>query len=167
MRRRPIGVLAVMLAVPVLLQAGEVPLRSTLGAAQQLFYDGRYAEAAQASTKLCTTDVTGLPACELRTAALHFVLRRAMGDSTDSKKAFAACGACPDLLADFLAETSRSTEVARARLKMVPGEEATLFFLGKLDLNYVWLQLGTLGRNTGWDEYWEARHSPDGVLQVN
>jgi hypothetical protein len=26
-------------------------------------------------------------------------------------------------------------------------------FFGKLDLNCVWLQLGPLGRKTGWDEY--------------
>ena len=28
-----------------------------------------------------------------------------------------------------------------------------MFFLGKLDLNYVWLQLGTIGRKTGWSEF--------------
>jgi len=42
-----------------------------------------------------------------------------------------------------------------------------LFFLGKLDLNYVWLQLGPLRRKTGWDEYWEARRSLDAVLKAN
>jgi hypothetical protein len=49
--------------------------------------------------------------------------------------------------------------IARARLEVDPGDEQMLFFLGKVDLNYVWLQLGTLGRKTGWDEYWEARRS--------
>lgn len=39
-----------------------------------------------------------------------------------------------------------------------------LFLLGKLDLNYVWLQLGTLGHRTGWDECWEGRRSLDAVL---
>ena len=42
-----------------------------------------------------------------------------------------------------------------------------MFFLGKIDLNYVWLQLGTLGRKTGWDEYWEARRSLDHALRMN
>jgi len=42
-----------------------------------------------------------------------------------------------------------------------------LFFLGKLDLNYVWLQLGPLHRKTGWDEYWEARRSLDALLRQN
>jgi hypothetical protein len=55
----------------------------------------------------------------------------------------------------------------RARLEIHPDDEDTLFFLGKLDLNYVWLQLGTLGRKTGWDEYWEARRSLDRVLRMN
>ena len=41
------------------------------------------------------------------------------------------------------------------------------FFLGKLDLNYVWLQLGPLGRRTGWDEYWEGRRSIDAVLKAH
>jgi hypothetical protein len=31
-------------------------------------------------------------------------------------------------------------------------------------LNYVWLQLGTLGHKTGWDEYWEGRRALDTVL---
>ena len=39
--------------------------------------------------------------------------------------------------------------------------------LGKLDLNYVWLHLGTIGRKTGWNEYWEARRSLDAVLKRN
>jgi hypothetical protein len=42
-----------------------------------------------------------------------------------------------------------------------------LFLLGKIDLNYVWLQLGTRGRKTGWDEYWAARTSLDQVLERN
>ena len=42
-----------------------------------------------------------------------------------------------------------------------------MFFLGKLDLNYVWLELGLLGHKTGWDEYWEARKSLDAVLKSN
>jgi hypothetical protein len=48
-----------------------------------------------------------------------------------------------------------------------PKDETALFFLGKLDLNYVWLQLGLLGHKTGWDEYWEARHSLEAVLKLN
>ncbi len=52
-------------------------------------------------------------------------------------------------------------------LKANPADETALFYLGKLDLNYVWLQLGLLGKKTGWDEYWEARKSLDAVLKAN
>ena len=55
--------------------------------------------------------------------------------------------------------------MARARLAASPADDEALFYLGKIDLNYVWLQLGPLGRKTGWDEYWEARKSLDAVLK--
>jgi hypothetical protein len=70
-------------------------------------------------------------------------------------------------MAAFLDETARGQALARRRLAADPGDEVALFFLGKLDLNYVWLQLGTLGRKTGWNEYWEARRSLDAVLKAN
>jgi hypothetical protein len=138
-----------------------------LEAAQAMFYNGRYADAASATTTLCTTDVATLDACELRTSALLFQLRRAIDNAPDKDKAFKACAACPELLSTFVAETRRGQEIARARLKANPDDHDVLFLLGKLDLNYVWLQLGTLGRKTGWDEYWEARRSLDQVLQQN
>jgi hypothetical protein len=138
-----------------------------LEAAQRMFYNGRYADAASVTTDLCTPDVDALAACELRTSALLFQLRRALGDSPDKEETFTRCEPCAELLATFVAETRRGQEIARARLKVHPQDEATLFFLGKLDLNYVWLQLGTLGRKTGWDEYWEARRSLDKVLLQN
>jgi hypothetical protein len=166
MRRDVMTVLVVMLAVPSLLQANESTMSPARGAAQQMYNDVRSPHAAAAAAKLCTTDVAALAACELQTSALHFMIRRGMGDASDRKRAFAACRECPDILADFLADTKRSTDVARTRLKSAPDDEETRFLLGKLDLNYVWLQLGTLGRKTGWDEYWEARHSLDDVLEA-
>jgi hypothetical protein len=66
-----------------------------------------------------------------------------------------------------VAETRQAQAIARARLGEAPGDEETLFLLGKLDLNYVWLQLGIVGRKTGWDEYWEARRALDKVLKQN
>ena len=67
----------------------------------------------------------------------------------------------------FLAETTLGRDAARARLAANPADQEALFFLGKLNLNYVWLQLATIGRKTGWKEYWEARKSLDAVLAVN
>jgi hypothetical protein len=138
-----------------------------LTAAQTMFYNGRYAEAAAAAADLCTPAVTALPACEVRSSALLFQLRRLIGDASDREKAFKQCEECSALFATFVADTRQAQGIARAYLKTHPGDADALFFLGKLDLNYVWLQLGTLGRKTGWDEYWEERHSLDQVLKLN
>ena len=67
----------------------------------------------------------------------------------------------------FTADLHHGQALARERLKTSPNDEEALFFLGKLDLNYVWLELGLLGHKTGWDEYWEARKSLDAVLKQN
>jgi hypothetical protein len=144
--------------------ADEAP---ALDDAQRMFYNGRYADAVAVTATLCTSEVNALAACELRTSALLFQLRRAIGDASDKQKAFAACDACPELLSVFIAETRRVQAIARERLATHPDDHETRFVLGKLDLNYVWLQLGTLGRKTGWDEYWEARRSLDQVLKQN
>ena len=137
----------------------------SLDDARRSFYGGRYDAAATLTLELRTEDPENLAAYELRTSALLFQLKAALGDQRDKEKAFKACQICPDLLAAFLDDTARGQAVARARLRADTGDEEGLFFLGKLDLNYVWLQLGTLGRKTGWDEYWEARRSLDAVLK--
>ena len=90
-----------------------------------------------------------------------------MGDSEDRDKAWTMCAACPELLTAFIADTERGRSLARARLQKNPNDDTALFLLGKIDLNYVWLQLGTRARKTGWDEYWEARTSLDTVLERN
>lgn len=140
----------------------------TLEDAQRSFYSGHYADAAALSVSLCAAGTDNdLEACELRTSSLHFQIRRAMGDSTDRDRAWTGCATCPDLLSVFIADTNRARALARTRLQQNPDDEAALFLLGKIDLNYVWLQLGTRGRKTGWDEYWEARTSLDKVLERN
>jgi len=70
-------------------------------------------------------------------------------------------------MASFMTDLHHGQELARSRLKAKPTDEEALFFLGKLDLNFVWLELGLLGHKTGWDEYWEARKSLDAVLKQN
>lgn len=135
--------------------------------AQRLFYSGRYDAAAALTADSCSSHADDLAACELRTSALLFQIKRALGDAKDKGQAFKLCAVCPEIMSSFLADTARGRAVARARLQADPRDEATLFLLGKLDLNYVWLQLGTLGRKTGWDEYWEARRSLDKVLKQN
>ena len=140
---------------------------ATLEDAQRSFYSGRYEDAAALSLPLCAAGADDLEACELRTSSLHFQIRRAMGDSSDREKAWTMCAACPELLSAFIADTDRARSLARARLQKNPNDDTALFLFGKIDLNYVWLQLGTRARKTGWDEYWEARTSLDTVLERN
>ena len=137
----------------------------TLADARRAFFDARYSEAAALAQSLEAQAPDDLAACELRTAALLFQLKATIGDEPDRDKALAQCQTCAPLLASFLAAKSRGQAVARARLAASPADDEALFYLGKIDLNYVWLQLGPLGRKTGWDEYWEARKSLDAVLK--
>jgi hypothetical protein len=138
----------------------------TLDAAQLLFYNARYGEAAEMALAVRTAQPDDLAASELRTSALHFQIKRAIGDPPDKAKALAACAICPDILTAFADETARGLAIARARLAADPKDLSAMFFIGKLDLNHLWLHLGTLGRKTGWDEYWEARKSLDAVLEA-
>jgi hypothetical protein len=142
----------------------------TLQGAQRFFYNGDYDKAAAATYALCAERPDDLDACELQTASLHFQIKKALaqtGHRGNKTTAWDACAACPALMSAFVAETGRGQAFARARLKLRPHDQKTLFFLGKVDLNYVWLQSGTLGRKTGWDEYWEARRSLDQILRMN
>ena len=157
---------AVVMAIPAI-GNGETSDGQALHAAQTMFYNGRFAEAAAATSERCTAAAMDLAGCEVRTSALLFQMRRAIGEPQDKEKAWAECAACPGLLAIFVAETRQAQVVARTYLKSHPDDVETLFYLGKLDLNYVWLHLGTLGKKTGWDEYWEARRSLDQVLKTN
>jgi hypothetical protein len=142
---------------------------ASLEGAQRLFYNGDYDAAAAVSRRLCEARPDDLDACELRTASLLFQIKKALRETgaSDKPTAWSLCAACPALVSTFLTETSRAQAFARAGLKIHPDDEEMLFFLGKVDLNFVWLQLGTLGRKTGWDEYWEARRSLDHVLRIN
>lgn len=140
---------------------------SPLEHAQRAFYNARYDLAAAATLAPCSADIDALTACELRTAALLFQIRRALGTSADKEKAWKQCAICPGLMSDFEVALARGQALARARLQTHRDDLATLFLLGKIDLTYVWLQLGTLGRKTGWGEYWEGRRALDRVLKAH
>jgi hypothetical protein len=137
----------------------------TLEYAQWAFYNAQYQAAATVTLAQCSGGADSLAACELRTAALLFQIRGVLGDTADKDRAWKRCVACPDLMSAFEAALARGQALARARLEAHPGDHVSLFLLGKLDLNYVWLQLGTLGRKTGWREYWEGRRALDEVLK--
>jgi hypothetical protein len=141
--------------------------RPTLAGAQRLFYNARYEAAAALTLALRSSQPADLASYELRTSALLFQLKALLEERPDKHDALRNCAPCPDLIAEFLADIHRGQHLARTTLRSTPGDEAALFFLGKLDLNYVWLQVGPLRRKTGWDEYWEARRSLDAVLTHN
>jgi hypothetical protein len=139
--------------------------------AQHLFYNAQYAEAADLALALRESETHDLANDELRTSALLFQLKALLeipGSKEGNKKnALTRCTTCPALMDAFFADVRHGQALARETLRTSPGDEVALFYLGKLDLNYVWLQLGPLRRKTGWDEYWEARHSLDAVLKAN
>jgi len=143
----------------------------SLADAQRLFYNAHYKEAADLALTLRASGGQDLANDEVRTTALLFVLRGLLDgqDARDGDKATALkkCTACPAVLEAFNADLHHGQALARARLATDPNDKVALFYLGKIDLNYVWLQLGLLGKKTGWDEYWEARHSLDAVLKTN
>jgi len=137
--------------------------------AQRLFYNARYEAAGTLALGLRVPDVDDLANDELRSSALLFQLKALLepGLDKDTDRALKNCATCPDLIAAFLADVRHGQHLARTILQSTAGDESALFFLGKLDLNYVWLQLGPLHRKTGWDEYWEARRSLDAALKQN
>ena len=145
----------------------DLPATATLVAAQELFYNGQYEAASALTVLLCGSTGDDLAACELHTATLLFQIKRELRGPEGKSKDVKTCAVCPELLAAFLAHTTKSQAVARARLDAAPDDEETRFLLGKIDLNYVWLHLGTLGRKTGWKEYWEGRRALDAVLKRN
>jgi hypothetical protein len=147
------------------LRGDAAPARTPLDEAYHLFYSGRYEAAAAQALEIRTLDPGNLAASELRASALHFQIRRALGEPKDRDKAWKACTVCQELMPLFLEEFAVGQAAARARLVKDPVDDEAQFFLGKIDLNYVWLQLATIGRKTGWKEYWEARKSLDAVLK--
>jgi hypothetical protein len=157
-----------LLAAALLLAAAPAFAQApTLDAAQRLFYNARYADAAAMALDVRVSQPEELAAYELRTSALHFQIKRAIGDPADKAKALAACAICPDIMTAFADETAKGLAIARARLVANPKDLDAMFFVGKLDLNHLWLHLGTLGKKTGWDQYWEARRYLDEVLKAD
>ena len=159
-----------LLVATVLAAVSPVSARAdgpALADAQRAFFNARYQAAADLALELQASDAEALAPYEVRTSALHFQLRDALGQHADKGQAFKRCVACPDLLKAFLSDTKKGQLLARSRLLKDPADDDALFFLGKLNLNYVWLHLETLGRRTGWSEYWEARRSLDAALKDN
>jgi hypothetical protein len=152
-------------------QSTQAP-EQTLRDAYRLFYNARYEEAAALAMSLRASGTQDLENDEVRTSALLFQLRGLLNgqdarDNDNKSEVLKRCAKCPEVRAAFMADLHHGQALARTRLKTTPTDEEALFFLGKLDLNFVWLELGLLGNKTGWDEYWEARKSLDALLKQN
>jgi len=164
------SVICCLLAVAGYVLSGvQTPVRESaeLAAARHLFYSARYTDAAKAAEPLTLQGGEALAAFELRTSALHFQVKRLLGDAPNKAKALKTCADCQPLLDAFIKDVNAGKLLARSILKTKPQSEEVTFYLGKLDLNYVWMQLSTLGKRTGWSEYWNARRSMDAVLKIN
>lgn len=161
----PLAQVGAQTSPPSTLEVASADRSRTLDEARWAFYNAHYQTAAAATLEPCAAGVDGPAACELRTAALLFQLKRALGEVKDKKKALKDCVSCPELLSAFEVARTQGQALARATLEENPDDPVALFLLGKLNLNYVWLHLGTLGRKTGWGEYREARRSLDEVLK--
>lgn len=135
--------------------------------AQDAFYNARYEDAAAQALVLRADAPADLALYELRTSALLFQVKRLLGDDKRKKDELRTCVPCPALLAEFASDTAAAQTLARARLLADPLDDEARFFLGKILLNHVWLQLGPLGRRAGLSEYREARRSLDAVLVRN
>jgi tetratricopeptide repeat protein len=145
---------------------------ATLDEATHLFYNARYRDAAEQAARVHPADSDEeLARDEVWSTALLFQLRRLLepGDrkSGEAQRSVDRCAPCLDLVTAFMTTTAHGQQLARKRIQAKPNDETALFFLGKLDLNYIWLQLGTLLHKTGWNEYWEARRSLDAVLKMH
>jgi hypothetical protein len=158
------SMVALAIAVNLCMSAGVEAESPTFSDAQSLFFNARYAAASDLALELRTAEPDDLAIWELRTSGLLFQLKAVLGDHPDKGEALKKCVPCPGLLTAFMSDTREGLALARARVQSAPDDVTARFFLGKINLNYVWLQLGTLGRRTGWDEYWEARRSMDAVL---
>jgi tetratricopeptide (TPR) repeat protein len=160
--------LAVLAGVPV--AALQQP--SPLDDAKRLFYNAQYRASAGMALEFSPSNSDEeLARDELRTSALLFQIRGLLEPPDRSKSArttaFERCGPCPELVAALTTDVAHGQQLARRRIEANANDETALFFLGKLNLSYVWLQLGPLHRRTGWHEYWEARRSLDAVLKLN
>jgi tetratricopeptide (TPR) repeat protein len=145
--------------------AQSAPATTPIDEAQRHLYSARFEEAAATAARLIAAEPDNLAAYEVRTSALHFQIRRLVGDSKDKKTALARCTDCPALLAAFLDDVNRGRAVARERIAKDAMDHEASFFLGKLDLSYLWLQLSTVDRKTGWKEYWEAKKVLEDLIE--
>ena len=98
-----------------------------LADAMRLFYTGRYEDAAAMALELRAEDDADLASYELRSSALLFQIRRAIGEPKDKEKALKQCAPCASLMSEFRTEIDKGRERARERLKSDPKDVTARF----------------------------------------
>jgi len=136
-----------------------------LSAAKHAFYSARYEDAAARAADTLERHPESLEAYDILTSALLFDLKRSLGDDHRGRKALDTCTDCQARLDRFFDQTQRGIELARTHLAADVSSDTALFFLAKLELNYLWMQNGVLGRRTGWKEYRESRRLLASLLE--
>ena len=157
------GHIAALLSAVVLMGPGRVDASNMHDA----FYGARYDEAAQAALTRTVDDPGDLDAYDVRSSARLFQLKAVLDHVSNKEQALRQCRECAVWLDECAAASASGLRVARARLEADPADETAKYFVGKLNLNYLWLQLGPLGKKTGWSVYWDARRALDAVLASN
>lgn len=142
----------------------------SLEMAARLYFNGLYDASADMALRLRDFAPEDLAAYEQRTSALHFQLKRELAAISirirDRKRALRECRRCQELADIIKVDVADGRAIAHARLKANPKDVDALFYLGKLNLTYVWLHNDTLGQRAGIGEYREARRVLDDVLEL-
>jgi GNAT superfamily N-acetyltransferase len=146
--------------------AGAAPSSDTapsLETAKHHFFNAHFETAVEVTRVLEVAHPDDLAIHEMRSSALLFQLKRLL-EPRGRKVPLNECPTCPALIEEFTDDFHHARALAHTKVAAAPDDVDAKFFLGKLNLNYIWLQLGPLGKKTGWKEYWEGRRSLDEVL---
>ena len=143
------------------------PAPASLESAQRAFYSGQYEQAAATTLAIRTADPSNLAAYELRSSALHFRIKRLMGDGADRDRAFKQCAACPVLLAEFQAEIALGQAAARAQLAANADDDNARFFLGKSTSTTCGCSSRRWAIAPVGIRYWEARKAMDLIISAS
>ena len=138
----------------------------TLGLAKEAFYNERYAEADALALKARGILPREPESYELRTTVLLFRLKRELGVNGQkaNRAGISHCAACPGLLVAFEEDLRAGIREAERLRGDIRHRNRADFFLAKLRLNRIWLNLQVLDQKRGLGDYRDARHRLQEIL---
>lgn len=155
----------VFLVLPIALQAGYA---DTTEKGWQALFNADYRRAERLGRQAQALDPGNPAGYELGSTAILFQLRELVGSDGSREKSelrFENCRECQPLLREFELEERLGLQAARRRKASNNKDMDARFFLARLQLNRVWLNLQVLRKKSGWDEYWEAKNEIQAVLE--